>query len=212
MRFRENNWCEGSLEIAKNNTIETIKNVFGKYNKNNYYLFIKPELFYKYLVSSIDSDILLLDNKNNIIYKNNKYTIRNPYPNKYYFTNDMKFGRKIFYNGYIIKFDNLFDLQKIHKVIIRWNVESKYDNGDNCDLLLECNYIVDFNADNKENVFSIKSRDCFVTDEKLEGLFKHYQYQFDINEYRKEEFGFNIVERHTQKLNLIADNSRIDWI
>lgn len=211
MLFRDSKWAEISYKTVRKETENLLTNIFGGYDKNKCYLFIKSSLFYKHIVNNIDGEITLFDKDNNLITSNEKYKIRQPYPNKNWYCNDMKYGRKILDDGgFVIKFDSFEELQKIKTINVKWNVISGYENGDRFNIHFHCKYNVSFDNSNSDNVFNIKSWDCLLIDETEN--FKEYEKQFDENDYKSDELGFDFLEYHEQNLKLMADNSRLDLV
>lgn len=210
--------------------------------EDKYFLFIRTRMYYPYVTNKIDCTIKLFDEDNNLIKQNDKYKIRTPYPNQCLYLNSMKYGRKLCDDGYVLMFDTFEELKKIVKVKIDWFINSNYENGEKFELNSTIIYHTNFIEKYNDNVFSIASNDSFgASYDKPEKATK-YDEQFDENKYivtkpniqldmtlcndwdseelkalvkeniEKEVDCETIFEIHIQKLDLEADNTRIEMI
>lgn len=210
--------------------------------EDKYFLFIRTRMYYPYIVNKIDCTIKLFDEDNNLIKKNDKYKIRTPYPNQCLHLNSMKYGRKLCNDGYVLMFDTFEELKKIVKVKIDWSINSNYENGEKFELNSTIIYHTNFIEKENNNVFSITSNDSFGASYDDPAKATKYEEQFDenkyivtkpnvqldmslCNEWDSEELKLLVKERiekevdcetifeiHIQKLNLEADNTRIEMI
>lgn len=210
MKFNSVPWSEVSYQTVRKETENILKETFKIDNiEGRYFIFIKSYFFYKYKVNNINSEITLWNSKDEVVNKSYKYKIRQPYPNKNWYLTSMKYGRRLVDDGFIFMFDNFEELSDTSKVIIKWDIDSEYDDKSQCKVKVEIKYNTKFLKGN-DNVYSIKSHDTIQELATPNSILRDYDKQFDINNYNESD-GL-LTEYHEQTLELIADNSRANIV
>lgn len=210
MQFRNIPWSEDCVDMERTITEDILKRIFKIENiSNKYFLFVKSDFYFKYIVNNIDFEIDLLNSNNEIINKYYKYKIRQPYTNKNWYLSSMRYGRRLLDDGFVFMFNSFEELNDINNVIIKWDIDSEYNNKETLKVKVEIKYNINF-IKGIDNVYLIKSHDTIQELATPNSVLKDYDKQFDINSY--DEYNGLLIEYHEQTLKLKADNSRSDLI